>query len=138
MRETPYKIISEKLLQEVKSQASESALIIALQKCNMAYNLLGDLDLLTLADVAELAIEQGRDSIAKAISMQALQHIHPLHSARVRFYCVLLRAHYNLEEVDDAENYYKEAMTTINWHLGTSHPLHITLNGIYAYLLIPK
>jgi tetratricopeptide (TPR) repeat protein len=56
----------------------------------------------------------------------------------VRFYCILLRAHFNLEELDDAENFYKEATTSINLHLGVRHPLLITLHGIYAYLFVSK
>lgn len=107
-------------------------------KTKMSFNLYGKLDLITLADVAEFALEKGEFVIAKVLAMQALQHLYPIHAARVRFYSILLRAHFNLEELEVAENYYKEAMTTINMHLGVRHPLLITLNGIYCYLLVPK
>ena len=70
--------------------------------------------------------------------MMGLKNIDPLHAARVRFYTVLLRAHFNLDEVQDAERYNKEAMDCINANLGPTHPLHITLNSIFAQLLIPK
>ena len=75
----------------------------------MAYNLYGKLDLVTLADVAEFALEQGEFEKAKALAMQALPHLYPIHAARVRFYCILLRAHFNSEEqnsLEEAENYY--------------------------------
>ena len=98
----------------------------------MTYQLNGCVDLITLADTAELAIEQGMDKVAIDCAMHALQEIMPLHAARFRFYCIMLRANFNMDQVDEAEEYYQQAMACVNWHLGGSHPLHITLNGIFA------
>jgi hypothetical protein len=61
-----------------------------------------------------------------------------LHAERVRFYCILLRAHFNLNNFTEFEIFFKLISSTITHHLGPSHPLHITVCGIKAFLLVPK
>lgn len=56
LRETPYNSIQRSLYKEIKAN-SKSALLTAQIKSQMTYNLYGRLDLVTLADVAEFALE---------------------------------------------------------------------------------
>ena len=102
------------------------------------YSLTGRMDLITLADLAELAIEQGHYEEAIAYAEEAIQQILPLHAERIRFYCILIRACFSQDKVKEAESYFQVTTDTIFHHLGPSHPLHITVYGIMAHLLIPK
>lgn len=138
MRSTPFASITDDLYRLIKMQKNDHALVSMKAKISMNYQLNGCVDLITLADTAELALEQGMDRAAIEISMHALKEIIPLHAARFRFYCIMMRANFNLDQGEEAEMYYEQSMACINWHLGGSHPLHITLNGIFASQLIPK
>lgn len=100
--------------------------------------LLGKVDLVTLADIAEMALDQGHYSVAIKYAEDGIQHIIPLHAERVRFYCILIRAYFGLDNPPEAERFFQLATDTLFHHLGPSHPLHITVYGIMAYMLIPK
>jgi hypothetical protein len=60
-----------------------------------------------------------------------------LHAERVRLYCILIRAHFALDNFIESERFFKMATDTLDHHLGRSHPLHITVFGIMAYLFVP-
>ena len=60
-----------------------------------------------------------------------------LHAERVRLYCILIRAHFALDNFTESERFFKMATDTLDHHLGRSHPLHITVFGIMAYLFVP-
>lgn len=104
----------------------------------MNSTLTGKPDLVTLADLAEMALEHDQNEIAIKYSIEGLKHILPLHAERVRFYCILIRAYSALDEFKQAERIFQLTTDAVFHHLGPSHPLHMTVYGIMAYLLVPK
>ena len=60
----------------------------------------------------------------------------PLHAQSVRFYCTLIKSYFNQDKIKEAENIFQITTDTIFHHLGSSHPLHITLYSLMAQLLI--
>lgn len=92
---------------------------------------------MTLADIAEMALEQGHHKIAIQHAEEGLSLMVPLHAERVRLYCILIRAYFAEDKFDMAERFFKLATDALDHHLGRSHPLHITVYGIMAYLLAP-
>lgn len=50
----------------------------------------------------------------------------------------MIKAHFNLDNIQEAERFHQISIETIFNHLGPSHPLLITVYGIMAYLLIQK
>lgn len=104
----------------------------------MHFALNQEIDLATLADLAEIALEQGQDKLAIRLSEKGLLNSRPLHAERVRFYSILIRAHFALEDYKDAERCFQELTDTLGVHLGPYHPLHITVYGIMVFLMVPK
>ena len=49
-------------------------------------------DVQTIADICEISIEQYQFKISKDFAFEALNHIHPLHSEAIKFYCILMRS----------------------------------------------
>mmetsp|Transcript_4475 Transcript_4475/g.6679 ORF Transcript_4475/g.6679 Transcript_4475/m.6679 type:complete len:103 (-) Transcript_4475:1181-1489(-) len=101
-------------------------------KRQMNKALTGNVDLVSLADLAEIALENGHTDIAIRYSEEGIASIMPLHAERLRFYCIMIRAHFALENYKEAERYFQIATDTLFHHLGPSHPLHITIYGIMA------
>ena len=61
MRETPYKAISDFLYDSYKTGALIDSIQSAMFKWKMTYQLTGEEDLVTLADIAEMAIDIGHE-----------------------------------------------------------------------------
>ena len=98
----------------------------------MNFALTGKIDLIALADIAEMALEQDENDMAISYAEQAFPEIMPLHSERIRFYCILIRAYYAMDNFKESERYFQIATDTLFHHLGPSHPLHMTVYGLMA------
>jgi len=108
-------------------------------KQNMHSALNQDTDLTTLAELAEIALEQGLNEISIKLSEQGLLKIIPFHAERVRFYCILMRAHHALENDTDVKRFFKYSIEALETHLGPSpHPLHIIVYKIMINLLVSQ
>ena len=138
LRNIPYTKLFEKQYEYKNQQKADEALHCAKSKCEMNYALKGKIDLVTLADIGEMALEQEQYEQAIKYAEQALVDILPLHAERIRFYCILIRAHYGLDNFKESERFFQIATDTLFHHLGPSHPLHMTVYGLMAYLLVPK
>ena len=104
----------------------------------MNFALTGRVDIVALADIAEMALEQEEYEMAISYTEQAFIDIMPLHAERIRFYCILIRAYFLMENYKESERYFQMATDTLFHHLGPTHPLHMTVYGLMAYLLYPK
>ena len=104
----------------------------------MHFALNQETDLSTLADLAEIALGQDQNEVAIRLSEQGLSKVMPLHAERVRFYCILVRAYSALNNDLDVQRFFRQIIETLGFHLGPSHPLHITVYGIMVQLLVPK
>ena len=138
LRNIPYKEIFEHQTQFKNEQKIEEALDCARMKKLMNFSLNGKVDLQTLAEIAEIALDQEQNDVAKKYAEKGLKEILPLHSERIRFYCILIRAYSALDDFKQAERYFQLVTDTIFHHLGPSHPIHMTVYGIMANLLVPK
>jgi hypothetical protein len=55
-------------------------------------------DVATIADICEIALDNGEFKIAKDQAIQGLKHvISPLHAEAIKFYCILMRAYYGMD-----------------------------------------
>lgn len=95
-------------------------------------------DITTIADICEIALDHQQFKIASEKAMDALKHVHPLHAEAIKFYCILMRAHFVMDDQKQADQYFSKALATLDHHWGAYHPLHSTIYGIMAYLLILK
>lgn len=93
-------------------------------------------DIATIADICEISLDHNEYKIAKDQALEALKHVHPLHAEAIKFYCILMRAFYGEEFYHEADQYFSKALATLEHHWGPFHPLHSTIYGIMAYLLI--
>ena len=95
-------------------------------------------DVSTIADICEISLDHLEFKIAKEQAIEALKHVHPMHADAIKFYCILMRAYFNMEFYAEADSYFSKALATLEHHWGPYHPLHTTIYGIMAYLLISK
>jgi len=61
-----------------------------------------------------------------------------LHAESIKFYCILMRAFYGMDFTQEADQYFSKALATLDHHWGPFHPLHSTIYGIMAHLLIQQ
>jgi tetratricopeptide (TPR) repeat protein len=107
-------------------------------KKEMDFALSGEIKIDSLADIAEVALQQDQFTLAIKYAEQGLELILPMHAQNVRFYCILMRAHNGLDNFDECEKFFQLATEILYHHLGQSHPLHVTVYSLMSYLLIPK
>jgi tetratricopeptide (TPR) repeat protein len=68
-----------------------------------------------------------------------LKHVQsPFHAEAIKFYCILMRANYGMDSAPEADQYFSKALATLDHHWGPFHPLHSTIYGIMAHLLIQR
>ena len=52
----------------------------------------------TIADICEIALDNGEYKIAKEQAVQGLKNVSsPLHSEAIKFYCILMRDFYGMD-----------------------------------------
>ena len=66
-------------------------------KKEMDLALVGEIKIDSLADIAEVALQQDQFALAIKYAEQGLELILPMHAQKVRFYCILMRAHNGLD-----------------------------------------
>jgi hypothetical protein len=55
-------------------------------------------DVATIADICEIALDNGEYKIAKEQAVLGLKNVRsPLHAEAIKFYCILMRAFYGME-----------------------------------------
>jgi hypothetical protein len=61
-------------------------------------------DVATIADICEIALDNGEYKIAKEQSVEGLKYVQsPLHSESIKFYCILMRAFYGMDFAQEAD-----------------------------------
>ena len=94
-------------------------------------------DVATITDICEIALDHEEYKIAKEQAVEGLKYMQSsLHAEAIKFYCILLRAYYGMEFFQEADQYFSKALATLDHHWGPYHPLHSTIYGIMAHLLI--
>ena len=136
LRNLPYRILAEKY-QEFKQEGHvENALKCCQMRRLMKRALEDKEDISTLADICEIALDHQQFKIAQEKAVEALKHVHPLHAEAIKFYCILMRANFVMDDQKQADQFFSRALTTLDHHWGPYHPLHSTVYGIMAYLLV--
>jgi hypothetical protein len=88
------------------------------------------------AEMAEILLEEGfyQEAITEAkVGLQNLEHEN---SSAIKFYCILMRGYHGVGSPKDAQTYFDEALKCLVHHWGKLHPLHSTIYGIMAHLMI--
>ena len=94
----------------------------------------------TVAEIAEIALDNGEYKVAKEQAVRGLREMvrSQLHAEAIKFHCILMRAFYGMSFPQEADQYFSKALGTLDHHWGPFHPLHSTLYGIMAHLLISQ
>jgi tetratricopeptide (TPR) repeat protein len=95
-------------------------------------------DVGTIAEICEIALDNGEYKIAKEQAIQAIKLLSPYHAESVKFHCILLRAFYGMDFTAEAAQYFSKALATLDHHWGPFHPLNSIIYGIMAHLLIQQ
>lgn len=66
----------------------------------MVYKLTGEIDLTSIGDIADQALECGHNELAIRYAEEGLRQSMPLHIDRFRFYCILINAYFNQNDVE--------------------------------------
>jgi len=107
MKNIPYREIFERMHNYVEAKQTEQALRCAQMKKLMIYFINGEIDMTAVADIAELALDFKHYSLAMEYAKEGLDSLLPFHAGRVRFYSVLIRALFNLDRMDEGEDYFQ-------------------------------
>jgi len=145
LRNLSYKMLADKYREYRSEGRIENALKCCKMKRLMKRLLLGQGiggktdDVATIADICEIALDNGEFKIAKEQAVEGLKHVNSaLHSEAIKFYCILMRAFYGMDFTQEADQYFSKALATLDHHWGPFHPLHSTIYGIMAHLLIQR
>jgi hypothetical protein len=93
----------------------------------------------TLSEIAEICLEIGQEERAINFSEKGLSRLNALHAEAVKFFCIQMRAYYAMDTMDSVTKgdiAFNRALSSLGHHWGVYHPLHSTIYGIMAYLLI--
>ena len=109
MRNLSYKMLADKY----KEYRTEGRIENALKCCKMKRLMKRLLeqgiggktdDVGTIADICEIALDNGEFKIAKEQSVEGLKHVHSaLHCESIKFYCILMRAFYGMDFTQEAD-----------------------------------
>jgi len=98
LRNLPYRILAEKYLEFKQEGHIENALKCCQMRRLMKRALEDKEDISTLADICEIALDHQQFKIAQDKAIEALKHVHPLHAEAIKFYCILMRANFVMDD----------------------------------------
>lgn len=90
------------------------------------------------ADVAEIYFEMGMVDQCIDQAHNSLRYCRNLHAECVRPYCILMRAHIQKNQLEEALRCFDSALKALEFHLGLYHPLHATLYSILGKFYVEK
>ena len=102
-------MLADKYREERKDGSVETALKFCRMRLNMSQFLHRKLDLTTLAEVAEIALEHGEYERAIDKALVGLNHVSQGHAEAVKFFCILMRAKVGLDNVAEADTNFEQA-----------------------------
>ena len=91
-----------------------------------------------LSDIGELLLEAGDLEGAIKKAKESLVQIHPLHIESVKPWCVLMRALMLKGLQAEALQCFDSALSAMEFHWGTYHPLHATVCSLMAGLYMQR
>jgi tetratricopeptide (TPR) repeat protein len=136
LRNLPYRVLAERYKEYRRNGKNELALKTLKMKMAITRFLEGRVDTGAVAEIAEILLDEGLIDLSIEKTREGLVLVHPLHAETIKFYCILLRAFYEKGDFPEGDKYCFRAISTLDFHWGTYHPLHATIYSILAYLLI--
>jgi tetratricopeptide (TPR) repeat protein len=91
-----------------------------------------------LADIGELLLDAGDLEGAIKKAKESLVQVHPLHVESVKAWCVLMRALMRKGLQAEALQCFDSALSALEFHWGTYHPLHSTVCSLLAALYVQR
>ena len=98
---------------------------LRINKATKSQNKLGDPAVLT--EIGEILLETNDLDFAMKKAKEALVQIHPLHASTIRNWCILTKALFMKNIPGDARACFESALTVLNFHWGSLHPLYSKL-----------
>jgi tetratricopeptide (TPR) repeat protein len=84
-------------------------------------------------ELAEVHFKMGEHAQAHRYAELALRAIPEKHSDSVRPFQILLKYHSQRKEMNKGVEFYEKSLNYLGYHLGTNHPLTITVYNSFAY-----
>ena len=97
LKNLPYKILSDQYKEFKADGQIENALKCCKMRRLMRRSLEDREDVSTIADICEISLDHNEFKIAKEQAIEALKNVHPMHADAIKFYCILMRAYFNME-----------------------------------------
>lgn len=113
LRTLPTKVLSERYKEYRAGGKSEAALKACAMKLNFHKLLEGRVETTTLAEIAEVLLEEGFPERAIAKAEEGLRLVNPIHATAIKFFCILMRAKYAVEKVHDADLNFERALKAL-------------------------
>ena len=137
-RNLPYTLIANKFQEHKDNDEFKEALECCRMRSFMRSMLYGasEAKTSTNADLCQIFLETREYDSAIRFAMKSLDLMHPYHAASIKFYCILMQANYLLGKQMEADAFFSKALQALDHHWGPFHPLHISIYGIMAQLLI--
>jgi len=142
LQQTEYRLLGEKCAQYRRERNYQ----LALQASNLLFRInkaispeedyYGDPAL--LADIGELLLDAGDLEGAIKKAKESLVQVHPLHVESVKAWCVLMRALMRKGLQAEALQCFDSALSALEFHWGTYHPLHATVCSLLAALYVQR
>lgn len=98
LRNLPYRILANKYQDFKQDGLIENSLKCCQMRRLMKRALEDKEEISTLADICEISLDHMQFRIAVEKAIEALKHVHPLHAEAIKFYCILMRAHFVMED----------------------------------------
>ena len=122
---------------EYRSQGqTETALQACKNKIHYTQLLEDRFDLDAQGEISEILIEEGLYDEAIDQAKIGLMYWEHENSSAIKFYWVLMRAYQGKKQAKEAQTYFDLAISWLVQHWGQLHPLHSTIYGIMAFLMI--
>jgi len=135
LRNIPYKKIADKYKDYHNEGKNELALKALKMKMSVTKFLDDKVDLIALAEIAEIFLEENLTDKAIEKALEGIKLQNSLNAETIRFFCILMRAYYQKDMVQEADKYFFRAINALDFHWGVFHTLHITVYTILAYLI---
>ena len=102
LRFIPYKALGDQYREHREMGYTDVALQAAKMKIH-ANKLLQIEDYIAIGEVAEILLEEERYQEAIDIAQRGLRSIAPLNAESIKFYCILMRAYFALDNAEDSD-----------------------------------
>jgi len=136
LRNMPYIKTAEKY-KDYRNEGNNELALESLRMKMLATKYLDDeVDKIALAEIAEILLQERATEKAIEKVLEGVRLVNPYHAESIRFFCILMCAYYQSNQISEADDSCFKAINALDFHWGVFHTLHITIYSILARLII--